>query len=587
MSAPRQRFILRVADAAARHFELELRIDDVSRDPLVLRLPSWVPGSYLMREYAGQVVDLVASAEGVPLRVAKRDKSTWEITGGAGRSVSVRYRVFAAELTVRTSDLTPEHAFVHGPSVFFAVEGRTEEPLALRVEAPAGWITSTALPAHDGDFRARDYDHLLDCPLEIGPHEVHRFEAGGRTHEFVVHGSGNHDLPRILEDTRKIVECELAFFGDPEPPYDRYLFLLHLTHDRGGGLEHEDSCALAWPKLGFRPEKEYRSFLTLVAHEFFHVWNVKRIRPEVLLEYDYGREVYTRLLWLFEGWTTYYDEIFPVRAGCYGAKDLLAALAEAATMEATRPGGRVQSLADSSFDTWIKLYRPNPDTPNTQTNYYLKGRLVAWKLDLHLRARSGGERSLDDVMRHLWREVYRRGQGVPEEGAAALIEQATGIDVRAFLEQHVERAGVLEYDEELATVGLRMRRKPAPEGEPTKAWIGATLQPEEGGTRLTVVTHRSPAHRGGLLADDLVIALDGHRCGRDLAKLVEQFAPGESVTWTAFRRDRLVQGDLTFVEDPVGTLEVVALDAPTEAQKRAFAAWASESFDAVFPPPAP
>lgn len=583
MAAPRQRVILRVADTAARHLELELQIDEVSRDPLVLRLPSWVPGSYLMREYAGQVVDLHAQADGRSLVVTKRDKSTWEITGAAGSTVSVRYRVFAPELTVRTTDLTPEHAFVHGPSVFFGVEGRTEEEIALRVQAPDGWITSTSLPERDGGFFATDYDHLLDCPLEIGPHEVHRFEVAGRPHEFVVHGSGNHDIGRILEDTRKIVEAELAFFGDPEPPYERYLFILHLTHDRGGGLEHADSCALAWPKLGFRPEKEYRAFLTLVAHEFFHVWNVKRIRPEVLLEYDYTREVYTRLLWLFEGWTTYYDEIIPVRAGCYGAREMLAALAEAATAEATRPGGRVQSLADSSFDTWIKLYRPNPDTPNTQTNYYLKGRLVAWKLDLYLRARSGSERSLDDVMRYLWNEVYRQGTGVPEDGVADLIERATGIDVREFLVAHVESAGALHYDDALASVGLRMQRKPLAAGDPVKAWLGATVQPEESGTRLLTVTHDSPAHRGGLMADDLVIALDGHRCGRDLTKRVELFTPGESVTWTAFRRDRLVQGDLTFTADPVGELEVVAVDAPTSDQKRAFAAWAGQDFATVFP----
>lgn len=572
MSAPRQRIRLAVADIAARHFEVQQEIDH-DGGPLLLKMPSWVPGSYLMREYPGLVVRVDAEdAAGAPLQTRKLDKNTWRLESAGPTTVRIRARVFAPELTVRSSDITPEHAFVHPPATFFYVEGRRDEAISLQIDVPDGWRVSTALEERDGVYWADDYDRLADCPIELGPHRVHRFELAGRPHEFVVHGTGNADIERILADTEKICRTEIEFFGE-EPPYERYLFILHLVHDRGGGLEHADSSALAWPKLGFRPDKEYRKFLTLVAHEFFHVWNVKRIRPEVLLRYEYTHEIYTRLLWLFEGWTTYYDEVFPMRAGCYGAREMLESMAENIAVEKSRPGGRIQSLSESSFDTWIKLYRPNPDTQNTQTNYYLKGLLVGWLLDLHLRRVTGGRRSLDDVMRHLWNEVYRRGSGVPEDGAAALIEAATGVDVRAFLQTHVERPGALNYDEALASIGLRLRRKSREKDQEEPAWLGASIEKKNGRSRLAVVYHGGPAHGGGLMAGDEVLALDGHRVGSDLAERVELYRPGETATWAVFRADRLVEGRIRFGEDPVGKLEIVPLPSIDESQRAAFAAW--------------
>ncbi|HKK70233.1 MAG TPA: PDZ domain-containing protein [Candidatus Krumholzibacteria bacterium] len=574
-----QRVRLQVADVAARHLGIEHTIDDPGDGPLVVRMPAWCPGSYVLREYAGHVTRFTATdADGGALSWHKRDKATWEIAPEGAPTVVLRYRVFAPELTVRSNDVSHDHAFVHPPAAFFAVEGRTDEAIDLHVDPPTGWTVSTALDPHGDGYRAHDYDRLADCPLEIGPHDVHHFEVAGRRHEFVIHGSGNHDVERIVADTEKIVRTEVDFFGG-EPPYDRYLFVLHLTHDRGGGLEHDDSCALAWPKLGFRPEKQYRKFLTLVAHEFFHVWNVRRIRPEALLPYDYAREAYTTLLWVFEGFTTYYDELFPVRAGCYDTTTMLDHLAELIGREASRPGGSVQSLAESSFDAWIGLYRPNPDTPNSQTNYYLKGLLVAWKLDLFLRRETDDAHSLDDVVRHLWHEYGQRGRGVPEDGMVAIVREATGVDVTEFVRAHVERPGRMEYDDVLAHVGLRLRRKPVPEDEETPAWIGATLEPGDSGTRLAQVFHGGPAHAAGLMAGDVVIALDDHRIGRDLDERLKILRPGETVRWTAFRRDRLVQGRMTLGEDPVGTPEIVPLEGADPARRASFERWTGRSFE--------
>lgn len=575
MSASRQRLSLEIADAAARHFRVTHRVHGIDSNSLELFLPIWTPGSYTVRDYAGYVVDVAVSGPGTP-SIDKLESNRWSVTGCEGE-VELDYRIFAPELGVRSNDISERHAFVHPPATFLGVEGRQHEAVDLEIKVPTGWQVFTALKEQAGGWYADDYDRLMDCPIEMGDHEVREFTVAGRRHRFVVHGEGNLDLDRAIADTQKIVEYEVGFFGG-EPPYDEYLFILQLTGGAGGGLEHNDSTVLAWPRLDFRPEKDYRKFLTLIAHEFFHVWNVRRIRPEVLLNYDYTVPQYTRLLWIFEGWTTYYDEIICCRCGSSGPKELLAAMAEHVQTEASRPGGTVQSLQDSSFDTWIKLYRANADTQNTQTNYYLKGLLVAWLLDLHLRERSDGRKSLDDVMHHLWNEVALKERGLGEDGAAGLIMDATGIDVSEFLATHVENAGALDYTTALASVGLELRRKPEKDGEEPKAWLGSTINTREGASQLGVVYHDGPAHVAGLMAGDELIALGGLRIGRDLAKRVLAYRPGESVAWNAFRDGRLVSGEIRFGEDPVGKLEIVPVDKPDEARQKAFENWAQRPF---------
>jgi predicted metalloprotease with PDZ domain len=433
---------------------------------------------------------------------------------------------------------------------------------------------ATALkPSSESSFSyvADDYEALLDSPLEIGPHEVHAFECEDRRHELVIHGTGNFDLERMLADMQRIIECESRMFGGL--PYDRYLFILHLTHDRGGGLEHANSCTLAWPKLRFRPTKEYNNFLTLVAHEFFHVWNIKRIRPEALRTYDYYTEQYTRLLWVFEGITSYYDKLVPMRAGVYGPKDYFAFVAESMVSEASRPGRLVQSLADSSYDTWIKLYRPSPDALNSQVSYYERGHLVGLLLDLFLRRESGGTRCLDDVMRTL-HSMAQRGEYLKEYGFADVVQDATGVDARKFLAQHVDAPGALDYREALAHIGHEIKPKRPTEGRPDPAWLGAHVDPTGGGSRLKSVLTGGPAHRGGLMAGDEIVALDGHRVGGDLTDRLKLYGPNESVAWTAFRRDRLVEGDLTFEANPNPPVEIVRLANATEQQKESFGTWA-------------
>jgi predicted metalloprotease with PDZ domain len=576
MSASRQRLRLEIADQAARHFLVRQRVTGIESESIEAFMPIWAPGSYTQRDYAGHVVDVAVTGPGSP-SIEKVESSRWSITGCEGE-VELQYRIFAPELGVRSNDITDQHAFVHPPATFLGIEGLLNHPVELEIITPDGWRVFTAMKEQGGVYHAENYDRLMDCPIEMGDHEEREFTVAGKRHRFVFNGEGNYDADRVIEDTKKIVQYEIDLFGG-EAPYDEYLFILHLTGGAGGGLEHMDSCVCAWPRMEFRPEKEYRKFLTLIAHEFFHVWNVKRIRPEVLLDYDYSNPAYSRLLWVFEGWTTYYDEVICCRAGTSGPKELLAALAEHAQTEASRPGGTVQSLEDSSFDAWVKLYRANPDTQNTQTNYYLKGLLVGWLLDLHIRAESGGKKSLDDVMLHLWNEVYPAEQGLAEGGAAGLIKKATGVDVTAFLAGHVESAGTLDYAAALHGLGLEMTRKPDDEVDGAKAWLGAALTASEGLTKLSVVYHGSPAHEAGLMAGDEVVAIGGLKTGRDLEKRIGAHQPGDETSWHAFRDGRLVSGRITFGKDPIGKLEIKPKKDANDAQKQAFEAWAHAKFD--------
>ncbi|NNM32996.1 MAG: M61 family metallopeptidase [Gemmatimonadetes bacterium] len=578
---PKTIYHLALADRTGKHFEVTLTVRGVGGSPFRLTMPSWIPGSYLMREYAGHVSSVRADVQGQPAPVTKLDKGTWEVDPGGSDQCVVTYRVYAPELSVRTNDISDDHAFVNPAGTFLMVEGRQQEPSRLTVDLPPGWHACTSLLGDPKTgYEVPDYDVLVDSPLELGMAAPAEFEAAGVTHQWVTYGSGNLDQDRVLRDTRRIIETEVDLFG--ELPVDRYLFILHLTPERGGGLEHCHSSVLAWPKLKFRPEKEYRKFLTLIAHEYFHLWNVKRIRPEALLTFDYSQEVYTRLLWVFEGITSYYDQIVPLRAGVYETPHYLEFLAERMMSERRKPGRDRMSLAESSFDTWIKLYRPNPDSHNTQISYYEKGELAALTLDLHLRRETDGKRSLDDVMRALYHDVYKQGRGLAEDGFASIVRAATGVDRDQFLHELVHGTGEFPIEQMLSAFGLRVAPKDR-EDDDGGAWMGVAVTTGPTSSTLGHVADGRPAHRGGLMPGDEIVALDGHRVRADLTDRLKLYQPGETVRWTAFRRDRQVEGSITFAADPCAPVRIVPVDDVDDVQREQFAGWTHVAWAVAFP----
>lgn len=550
-----------------------------------LVMPAWTPGSYLMREFARNVVQFEAmdgARNPVPFR--KTDKHTWHVDAPADGTLRARWILHADELTVRTSHVDGSHASIIGAGVFMYVDGRRGEPAEVQVHAPRGWRVTTALEqVGEGRYRAADFDELVDSPLEIGTHQLVQWLVDGVPHQYAIWGRGNPDPRRLAQDTTRIVLAEREIFG--RLPYPHYTFILQLTNGGGGGLEHRNCTSLLADRWGFRG-MAYESFLGLAAHELFHAWNGKRIRPAALGPFDYTAENYTRDLWVVEGITTYYTDLLLRRAGLIPQPRYLEKLAESISRFQTLPGRAVQPLADASFDTWIKFYRPDSNTPNATISYYQKGALVAMLLDLTIRGGTENRRSLDDVLRALWERYGARDEGFPEGAVEAVAEEVAGFSLRAFFDHTLRSTGELDYASALAAAGLRLvpmhmagppmgaaarPAVPAAEGAkpggtpagPPPGWrppppppfgmpgpmpgnresqTGLTLRSE--GSRIIVVNvlAGTAGAQAGVNAGDELVALDGFRiAGPEWlnARLLE-FKPGVEVQLTVFRRDELL-----------------------------------------------
>ncbi|HEU5090611.1 MAG TPA: PDZ domain-containing protein, partial [Roseiflexaceae bacterium] len=506
------------------------------------------------------------------LRVAKTEKSRWRVATGGASSVRVRYNVYAFELTVRTSHLDGTHAYFNPATLCMYLPGRLNEPHQIEVQAQPGWKVTTGLDAVDGaanTFLASDYDELVDAPFECGTHRVLTFEVDGIPHELAIYGQGNEDQARLLADTQCIVEEARDMFG--ALPYRRYVFLLTLTDGLYGGLEHRNSVSNMIDRWTFRPEKSYERYLGLTSHEFFHVWNVKRIRPAPLGPFDYSRENYTRQLWVAEGITSYYDNLLLERSQLVTPERYLEILANDIVMLQSQPGRAIQSLAQSSFDTWIKLYRPDENSHNSSISYYLKGSLVALLLDLEIRQRTGGQRSLDDVMRYLYHEGFGGDEtaisasaGFDEEhGFLAAIEAVAGEAggaYRDFLARYVGTGDELDYERALGYVGVRMNweYKAERRGDAAPASLGVRFKKDSGRTRIAVVYAGSAAETAGLYANDELVAFDGYRVDEErLTARIAEHVPGDLVTVTVFRGERLVQVPVTLGESAYDQLKLV------------------------------
>jgi predicted metalloprotease with PDZ domain len=583
---------LSLPEPQTHHFLVDVEADGIT-GPARLVMPSWTPGSYLMREFPRNVVTFAAAdGTGAPLPSRKTDKNTWEIGAPADGRLRARYLVHADELTVRTSHLDASHGFVNGTSVFMYLDGRQDEEIGLEVRPPHGWRVTTALEETAPNvFRAAHYDELADSPLEIGTHALVEFEVDGIPHRYAIWGRGNYDAQRLIADTTRIVRAEKALFG--ELPYRSYTLILHLIPGGSGGLEHRDSTVLVADRWAFRGPA-YESFQGLVAHELFHAWNGKRIRPAVLGPFDYVREAYTRELWVVEGITTYYTDVILRRAGLITPQRYLDKVAEQITRLLSIPGRLVQPLEEASFDAWIKFYRPDANTPNATISYYHKGGLVALLLDLEIRRATENRRSLDDVMRALWAESGRPDVGFPERRVEDVASEIAGRDLRPLLEQWIRGTQELDFAPWLAAAGLELvpaheqrpapGQPPRPQAEPQReARVGFQFKMEGGKTVVGNVLAGTPAWRAGVSAGDELVALDGLRVdAMSLGMRMQEKQPGTTALLTVFRRDELITLQLPVEFGPPQRLAIRHAESPGDEQRRLFDDWMRQD-----PPPAP
>ena len=555
---------------AAHLFEVTVTVTDPDPAGQRFTLPTWIPGSYMIREFARNIVTLRAVNEaGRKVRIEKLDKQTWQAAPVKAGALTLRYEVYAWDLSVRAAHLDDTTGFFNGTSVFLAVLGREDAPCVVDIQKPAGsayrgWRVATAMTEARGtkrygfgQYQAANYDELVDHPVTLGEFALTAFEAHGVPHDVVIAGrTVSVDMARLATDLQRICEAQIALFEPrtKKAPVARYVFMTQAVSDGYGGLEHRASTALICnrtdlPVLG-RPETSegYRTYLGLCSHEYFHTWNVKRIKPAAFVPYDLTRENYTSLLWLFEGFTSYYDDLMLVRSKSISVADYLVLLGKTVGGVLRCSGRFKQSVAESSFDAWIKYYRQDENAPNAIVSYYQKGSLVALAFDLAIRASTGHRKSLDDVMRLLWQR-YGRGfysgkpVGIGEADVHALIAEATGVELGELFDEAVNGTRDLPLETLLAPFGVAL----TPEMGNGKNGAAAAAKPSlgvrvRGGAdcTLTAVHDGSAAQKAGLSAGDVLIAIDGLRVtGSNLDSLLGRYQPGAAVEVHAFRRDEL------------------------------------------------
>ena len=524
------RYAIDVAQTQRHTFSVELAIDDPVEGQRV-SLPVWIPGSYLVREFARHLSAITAEQAGAMLSLRQLDKATWRIDCAAAGPLVVRYDVYAFDTSVRAAFLDPSRGFFNGTSVCLRVEGREADSHALAlVGLPAGWDVATSLDPRSGagahEYVAADYDALVDHPVELGRFWRGRFDAAGVAHEFVVAGAlPDFDGERLVADTRRICEAEIRFWHrDGRAPFERYLFLLNALEDGRGGLEHRSSTALVAARRDLprqqgaldpgrptnakvEPSDGTVGVLGVIAHEYFHAWNVKRLKPRDFARFDYSRENYTELLWFFEGFTSYYDDLFLVRSGLIDAPRYLKLLAATISAVQGSPGRSVQSVAAASFDAWVKYYRADENTPNATISYYAKGSLVALALDLTLR--SAGTGSLDDVMRLLWQKSG--GGPIGEDDIAGALEAVGGRSFEREIASWVHGTDELPLAELLARVGVELEMQPATLAQRLGVRVNESALT---GVKVTHVLRDGAGERAGLAPGDELIAVGGWRIRR-------------------------------------------------------------------------
>ena len=541
MAGPRYR--IELADLPAHHYRVTLTLASPA-DEQDFSLPVWIPGSYLVREFAKHLSGLSARQGGRELAIEQLDKASWRVRCSGRAALTLSYDVYAFDASVRTAWLDSQRAFFNASSLCLRAHGREAEAHSIELaRVPKGWQVATEMPAIDGGHEAPGYDELLDHPFEIGPHWQGEFVAAGVPHRVVVAGAWpSFDGERLLADVQRICESQIAFWGGA--PFKRYSFLLWAVDDGHGGLEHRASTALICTRRelptaaeGAAPSDNYARLLGLFSHEYFHAWNVKRLRPAEFARFDYQRENYTELLWFFEGFTSYYDELMLLRAGLIDAPRYLKLLAASVNGVLATPGRRVQPLSSASFEAWTKYYRPDENSPNATSNYYGQGALVALCLDLSLRAQSS---SLDALMAQLWQSSA--GGPVSEADILAAVQALGGDGVAGQLRQWVHGTDELPLRELLEAAGVAWRD----DGRSTVAQrLG--LRAREGALTGITVTHvlsGGAAEAGGLNARDDVLGCNGWRLRR-LDDALGLLAAGETRLRLLVSRDqRLLELDV-------------------------------------------
>jgi predicted metalloprotease with PDZ domain len=581
-------YLVSMADAKGHYFDVQFQMElatqwietDGHERFVEFRLPTWIPGSYLIREFSRNVLWAQFQVNGSPTSCTKTSKNCWRVgidsaLAGeeSGALVQGHWRVYAWDLSVRGAHLDETHGFFNGTSLFLLPKGCEHTAIELVIERPVlgtgheDWLVACGLPFPANTMlnphgcpvlppggrvvlHAENHDALIDHPVEMGRLQTAVFNAHGTEHVFAVYGADSDlDLQRLCDDLKPVCEAQIALFEPQakQAPFSRYWFILHATDQGYGGLEHRNSTALLCstqdlPQRGVeKPPKGYDTLLGLCSHEYFHSWNVKRMKPAAFTPYALDAESYTRLLWIFEGFTSYYDDLMLARAGRLSETAYLKALGKTVAQVMKGPGHQNQSVSESSFEAWTKYYRQDENAPNAIVSYYTKGALVAFCLDSTIRKQTQGAKSLDDVMRLMWQQKGLTGEGLQEDEFPALIEQATGLNLSSAIAQWTQSTDPLPLETCLAHFGYALKQ--ASNEQAVYFGMVGTFKPE--GLCVKQVINGGPAHQAGISAGDVLVAINSKRLTETQHQRALQGAQiGETLNLIGFRADRLMHFEL-------------------------------------------
>ena len=583
------RYTVRFPAPQTNYVEVEAAFPTGGRATLDLLMAVWTPGSYLVREYERNVEALTATGGGQPLPVDKTTKNRWRVTTNGARDITVRYRVYSHEMSVRNNWVDADFAMLNGAQTFLTIAAdvagpptpaytwtspRVARPHDVTIELPPGWKTSiSGLPAAPGGaanhYVAPDFDTLVDCPIVAGNPAIHEFTVAGKPHYLVDVGEdGVFDGARAARDLQRIVEYDRGFWGDL--PYDKYVFFNVLTGG-GGGLEHKNSVMMMESRWATTTRERYVGWLSTASHEYFHLWNVKRLRPIELGPFDYERENYPRSLWVSEGLTDYYADVILARTGLITGDEYLRQLSSAIRVLQLTPGRLVQSAEMASFDAWIKQYRPDENSANTSISYYTKGAVAGFLLDARIRAATSGARSLDDVMRLAFQR-YSGARGFTPQDFRRAASDVAGVDLGPWFQKVLDTTDELDYQPALDWFGLAFEAPKGPES--TGAWLGAVTRDEGGRLVVTSVHRGTPAYEAGINPGDEIVAIDNFRVTpSQFDSRLDTFRPGTKVSLLVARRDELKRLDATLAVEPPARWNLNLQPGASQAQQEHLKSW--------------
>lgn len=531
------------------YVEVEILLTQCNEDQLHFKIPVWTPGSYLVREFGKSIEGVQAFVSENPAPLDHINKNTWLLKNCKGKDIRFTYKVYAFEASVRTSFIDEDHAFLHNTSIFMYVSELKNNQGSVTVVYPSSWKNiSTSLPSDGSNiFRFANYDELADSPFEIGNHEILSFSVMGVPHQVAMVGLNNCDLNQFTLDLEKACSTMAQIIG--EHPCKEYLFIVHNVEQGGGGLEHANSCTVMMGRWNWSDKDKYNHFIGLCAHEYFHLWNVKRLRPIELGPFDYDNENYTESLWVAEGITSYYDELSGLRMGIIDADGFATQLAENINQLENRPGSKVQTLAESSRDAWIKEYRPNENSKNTSISYYSKGLIVAALLDAKIFASTGGRKNLDDLMRLLYKKFYKElHRGFTPQEFIATASEVAEVDLTSILKSWIYSTEIPNYKEILESAGLEVNLI-----EKKEYNLGISTALENGRTIVKYVQSESAAWYGGINANDEIVAINGARISNDISTVLSKIGnPG--ILTAIVNRNGIVR-EITFDAIPLSKVE--------------------------------